>query len=147
MIAMCRIQPILPILLGSLLLAVGTASGESVITVDKTRQKQDASFRQSLPDSEKNDAQTQIEQAADHFDAFALQMPKVINAKLDAFMKHGFHAILMDDAETKSAEEKMIGSLVKGLQAMGDSLSEDLSRPRSARSQEEHPVKKQPKSQ
>jgi len=52
----------------------------------------------------------------------------------------------MDDAETKPAEEKMIGSLVKGLQAMGDSLSEDLSR-LSARSQEEHPVKKQPKNQ
>jgi len=143
LIAMCRIQPIL---LASLLLAVGTASGEPVITVDKTRQKQDAGFRQSLPDPEKNDAQTQIEQAADHFDTFALQMPKVINAKLDAFMKHGFRAILMDDTETKPAEEKMIGSLVKGLQAMGDSLSEDLSRP-SARSQEEHPVKKQPKNQ
>jgi len=84
---MCRIQPIL---LASLLLAVGTTSAEPVITVDKTRQKQDGGFRQSLPDSEKNDAQTQIEQAADHFDAFALQMPKVINAKLNAFMKHGF---------------------------------------------------------
>ena len=143
MIAMCRIQPIL---LASLLLAVGTASGESVITVDKTRQKQDAGFRQSLPDSEKNDAQTQIEQAADHFDAFALQTPKVINAKLDAFMKHGFRAILMDDAETKQAEEKMTDSLVKRLQALGNSLAEDLSQP-NARLQKEHPVKKLPKSQ
>lgn len=140
---MCRI---LPILLASLLLAVGTASGEPVITVDKTRQKQDAGFRQSLPDSEKKDAQIQIEQAADHFDAFALQMPIVIKTKFEAFMKHGFRAVLMDDNESKPAEERMIGSLVKGLQAMGDSLSGDLSRP-SLRSQEEHPVKKQPKSQ
>lgn len=97
-------------------------------------------------DSEKNTEQSQIEQAADQFDAFAWQMPKVIKAKLNAFMKRGFRAILMDDAETKPAEEKMIGSLVKGLQAMGVSLSEDLSRP-NARSQEEHPVKKQPKNQ
>jgi len=103
---MCRIQPILPILFASLLLAVGTASAEPVMTVDKTRQKQDAGFRQSSSDSEKNVAQTQIEQAADHFDAFALQMPKVINAKLDAFMKHGFRAILMDDAETKPSRGK-----------------------------------------
>jgi len=40
----------------------------------------------------------------------------------------------------------MIGEQLRGLQALGDSLSEDLSRP-SARSQEEYPVKKQPKSQ
>ena len=121
---MCRIQAIL---LASLLLAVGTASAEPVITVDKTRQKQNADFSQSSPDSEKNDAQTQIERAADHFDAFALQMPKVFNAKFDAFMKHGFRAILMDDAETKQAEEKMTDSLVKGLKALGNSLAEDLS--------------------
>ena len=69
MIAMCRIQAIL---LASLLLAVGTASAEPVMTVDETRQKQNADFSQSSPDSEKNDAQTQIEWAADHFDAFAL---------------------------------------------------------------------------
>ena len=45
-------------------------------------------------------------------------MPKVFNAKFDAFMKSGFRAILMDDAETKQAEEKMTDSLVKGLKAM-----------------------------
>ncbi len=33
-------------------------------------------------------------------------MPKVFNAKFDAFMKHGFRAILMDNADTKQAEEK-----------------------------------------
>ena len=120
---MCRIQPIL---LASLLLAVGTASAEPMITVDKTRQKQDAGFRQSSPNSEKNDAQTQIEQAADHFDAFALQMPKVINAKLDAFMKHGFRAILMDDNESKPAEERMIQSLTGGLHSIGNALQDDM---------------------
>lgn len=143
MIAMCRIQAIL---LASLLLAVGTASAEPVMTVDETRQKQNADFSQSSPDSEKNDAQTQIEWAADHFDAFALQIPKVFNAKFDAFMKRGFRAILMDDAETKQAAEKMTDSLVKGLKALGNSLAEDLSKP-NARLQEEHPVKKLPKSQ
>lgn len=105
---MCRIQAIL---LASLLLAVGTASAEPVMTIDETRQKQNAGFSQSSPDSEKNDAQTQIERAADHFDAFALQMPKVFNAKFDAFMKSGFRAILIDDNESKPAEERMIQSL------------------------------------
>ncbi|MFA5921940.1 MAG: hypothetical protein WC856_11715 [Methylococcaceae bacterium] len=75
---MYRIQPIL---LASLLLAVGTASAKPVMTVDEIRQKQNVDFSQSSPDSEKNDAQTQIERMADHFDAFALQMPKVFNAK------------------------------------------------------------------
>lgn len=126
------------ILLASLLLAVGTASAEPVMTVDETRQKQNADFSQSSLDSEKNDAQTQIERAADHFDAFALQMP-VFNAKFDAFMKNSFRAILMDNADTKQAEEKMTDSLVKGLKALKNSLSEDLFQP-NARSQEEHSV-------
>ncbi len=39
----------------------------------------------------------------------------------------------------------MTDSLVKRLQALGNSLAEDLSKP-DARLQEEHPVKKLPKS-
>lgn len=115
------------------------------MTVDETRQKQNADFSQSSLDSKKNDAQAQIERAADHFDAFALQMP-VFNAKFDAFMKNGFRAILMDDAETKQAAEKMTDSLVKGLKTLGNSLAEDLSKP-NARLQKGHPVKKLPKGQ
>lgn len=141
---MLRVKMILCV---SLLSYGGMVSAGPVTAVDGTKQKQNAGINnQPSPDSEKNAAQTQIEQAADHFDAFALQIPTVINAKLDAFMKHGFRAILLDDPETKPAEEKMIGSLVKGLQALGNSLSEDLSRS-DTKTEEEIPVKKQPKSQ
>jgi len=77
-------------------------------------------------ESRNNNAQAQIEEAAEQFDSFALLMPKVLNAKLQSFFKHGFKAILLEDPETKPAEEQMIGALIKGLQAMGDSLSEDL---------------------
>ena len=82
----------------------------------------------TLPAPQANDAQTQIEQAADHFDAFSLQLPTVIAAKLDAFRTHGFRAILLDDPETKPAEEAMIDSLANGLKALGNSLEENLSR-------------------
>ncbi len=72
------------------------------------------------------DAQGEIAQAAEHFDAFALLMPSVLNDRLEAFMKHGFKAILLPDNETRPNEERMIDSLVKGLQALGHSLAEDL---------------------
>jgi hypothetical protein len=118
-------------------------SAETVIPI----QNQDATT-QVAPVQPKNDAQTQIEQAADHFDAFALQMPTVINAKLDAFMKNGFRSILLDDPETKPAEEAMIDSLVKGLRAIGDSLSEELTQPKpSAITKHALPDKKQPANQ
>lgn len=136
MIAICRIQAIL---LASLLLAVGTASAEPVITVDKTRQKQNADFCQFRQIPKRIIRKLKLNGREIHFDAFALQMPKVFNAKFDAFMKHGFRAILMDNADTKQAEEKMTDSLVKGLKALKNSLSEDLFQP-NARSQEEHPV-------
>lgn len=76
--------------------------------------------------NQRPNAQTQIAQAAEHFDAFALLMPRVLNAKLEAFMKHGFKAILLPDSETQPNEERMVDSLVKGLQALGNSLSEEL---------------------
>lgn len=76
--------------------------------------------------SRNNNAQTQIEEAAAQFDSFALLMPKVLNAKLQSFLKHGFKAFLLEDPETKPAEEQMIDSLTKGLQALGGSLSADL---------------------
>lgn len=131
-----------------LLVTGGMASADPVITDRQaaTQQKQIDDGNRFTPDSEKNAAQTQIEQAADQFDAFALQMPKVLNARLDSFMKHGFRAFLLEDPETKPTEERMIDSLVKGLQALGNSLSEDLAQPY-AQSQENHPVKKQPKTQ
>jgi hypothetical protein len=131
-----------------LLATGGIVSAEPVITVRQAAmpQKQIDDGNRFPSDSEKNNAQTQIEQAADQFDAFALQMPKVINAKLDSFMKHGFRAFLLEDSETKPAEERMIDSLVKGLQALGHSLSEDLAQP-DAQPHENHPVKKQPKTQ
>lgn len=73
-----------------------------------------------------NNAQTQIEEAAEHFDSFALLMPQVLNSKLQSFLKHGFKVFLLEDPQTKPAEEQMIDSLIKGLQALGNSLSEDL---------------------
>ena len=136
-------HPIKIILFVSLLLYRGMVSAETVIPI----QNQDATT-QVAPVQPKNDAQTQIEQAAVHFDAFALQMPTVINAKLDAFMKNGFRSILLDDPETKPAEEAMIDSLVKGLRAIGDSLSEELTQPKpSAIAKHALPEKKQPANQ
>lgn len=130
------------VLFASLLLYKGMVNADTVYDADEVQQSQAAT--QSANSPQKSDAQTQIEQAADHFDAFALQMPNVITAKLDAFRKHGFRAILLDDPETKPGEEAMIDSLVKGLQAMGNSLSEELSRPKpSPASKVELPAKKQ----
>jgi hypothetical protein len=67
-----------------------------------------------------------MEEASVHFDAFARQIPVVIAAKLNAFRTRGFSAVFLDDPETKPAEEAMIDSLVKGLQALGNALLEDL---------------------
>ena len=111
------------ILFVSLLSYRGMVNAEPVINVVEPQPNANI-----VPAPQANDAQTQIEQAADHFDAFSLQLPKVIAAKLDAFRTHGFRAILLDDPETKPAEEAMIDSLAKGLKALGNSLEEDLSR-------------------
>ncbi len=129
------------ILVLSLLLYRGMVNADNVTELP---QSQNTSVQQLPPDPQKNDAQTQIEQAADHFDAFAFQMPKVIALKLDAFRKHGFRAIFLDDPETKPAEEAMIDSLVKGLQALGNSLAEDLAQT-SAKTQQVNPDNKSPK--
>jgi hypothetical protein len=129
-------------LLVVLLLNGGMVNANSVMTTNEAPSSENTVANQSSPEPKKRDAQTQIEQAADHFDAFTLQMPKVISAKFESFMKHGFRAVFLDDPETKPAEEKMIDSLVKGLQALGNSLSEDLSQPKSISKAEEQPVKK-----
>ena len=75
-----------------------------------------------------SDIEANVEQAAEHFDNFAMQMPGVIGKKLKSVMKHGSKAILMEDSETKAAEEKMIGSLVQGLRHIGDAMAEDMVR-------------------
>lgn len=96
---------------------------------DQTIRDSQSSLKQIQSEQDKNsdnNAQVQIEVAAEHFDAFALLIPRVLNAKLQSFYKHGFKAILLEDPETKPAEEQMIGSLVKGLQALGVSLEIDL---------------------
>ena len=72
-------------------------------------------------------------------------MPKVLNAKLQSFLKHGFKAFLLENPETKPAEEQMIGSLIKGLQALGDSLSEELANNRIH--QESNEIQKKPNRQ
>ena len=130
------------VLFASLLLYGVMVNAETVYDADEVQQSQATTQPTDAP--QKTDAQTQIEQAADHFDAFALQMPNVVAAKLDAFRKRGFRAILLDDPETQPAEEAMIDSLVKGLQAMGSSLSEELSRPKPRTVfKEQLPAKKQ----
>jgi len=109
----------------SLLLYKGMVTADTAGVVE-TPQSQNVTTAQPLPFTQSNDAQAQIEQAADHFDAFALQMPLVIKAKFDAFMKHGFRAILLDDPETKPGEVQMIQSLTDGLHHMGNALEDDM---------------------
>lgn len=75
-----------------------------------------------------SDIEANVEQAAEHFDNFAMQMPGVLGKKLKSVMKHGSKAILMEDSETKAAEEKMIGSLVQGLKHIGDAMAADMVR-------------------
>jgi len=105
-----------------LLLTGGVVRAET----DKTNIKQIGGYAAHSRDPDKTEAQTQIEQAADQFDAFALQMPAVIKDKFSAFMKRGFRAILIDDYETKPAEERMIQSLVNGLHNIGNAIEEDM---------------------
>lgn len=85
----------------------------------------------NAPDSlvrDGSDIEANVEQAAEHFDNFAMQMPGVLGKKLKSVMKHGSKAILMEDSETKAAEEKMIGSLVQGLKHIGDAMAADMVR-------------------
>jgi hypothetical protein len=85
----------------------------------------------NAPDSfvrDGSDIEANVEQAAEHFDNFAMQMPGVLGNKLKSVMKHGSKAILMEDSETKAAEEKMIGSLVQGLKHIGDAMAADMVR-------------------
>lgn len=77
-------------------------------------------------DMPSNNAQAQIEEAAEQFDSFALLMPKVLNAKLQAFLKHGFKAFLLEDPQTKPAEEKMVQSLTGGLRSIGNAFEDDM---------------------
>lgn len=114
------------ILFVSFWLCWGQAHADPVITVSDAQAGQDKAVSLNQPVQDSNTAQTQLEQAADDFDAFALLMPKVVQAKLDAFMTHGLKAILLPDATTQADEEQMIDHLVKGLQALGHSLEEDL---------------------
>jgi hypothetical protein len=81
---------------------------------------------ETVPQPPQNQNKPYMEQAADHFDAFVRQVPIVIAANLNAFRTRGFRAIFLDDPETQPAEEAMIDSLVKGLQALGSALLEDL---------------------
>ena len=107
------------ILFTSLLLYEGMVNAE---TVPQPPQNPNATTTLT---SQPND-KPYMEQAADHFDAFVRQIPIVIAAKLNAFRSRGFRAVFLDDPETKPAEEAMIDSLVKGLQALGSALLEDL---------------------
>ena len=116
------------VLLLSLLVIAGSAAATPLVTErnSKQDQQQQIGFCQFSPDSENNDAQTQIEQASQQFDSFALQMPLVIKAKFEAFMKQGFRAVLMDDSGSKTAEEKMINSLTNGLHDIGGAFESDM---------------------
>ncbi|MBF6650435.1 hypothetical protein [Methylobacter sp. BlB1] len=120
---MCKFK--IPLLL-SCLFCWGLAHAESAIIDSDAQAGQKPAVSLTQPVQDSNAAQTQLEQAADDFDAFALLMPKVVQAKLDAFMTHGLKAILLPDATTQADEEQMIDYLVKGLQALGHSLEEDL---------------------
>ena len=116
------------VLMLSLFVVAGAAAATPLITARNSEQdlEQQIGLSQFSPDSENNDAQTQIEQASQQFDSFALQMPLVIKAKFEAFMKHGFRAVLMEDPETKPAEEKMVRSLTDGLRSIGTALEDDM---------------------
>jgi hypothetical protein len=75
-----------------------------------------------------SEAEANMEQAAESLDDFAMQIPVVIVKKLESVMKHGVKAVIMQDAETQPAEEKMIGSLVDALKGIGDALAADMVR-------------------
>ena len=73
-----------------------------------------------------SEAEASMEQAAESLDDFAMQIPVVIVKKLESVMKHGVKAVIMQDAETQPAEEKMIGCLVGALKGIGDALAADM---------------------
>lgn len=125
---MLSINSVLLLSLLSLLVIAGTAAATPFDTERNSEQDQEQQIGLSrfYPDSESNDAQTQIEQASKQFDSFALQMPLVIKAKFESFMKNGFRAVLMEDPESKPAEEKMIRSLTDGLRNIGTALEDDM---------------------
>jgi DNA-binding ferritin-like protein len=75
-----------------------------------------------------SDIEGNVEQAAEHFDQFAMQIPGVLGRRIQSVMKHGTKAILMEDSASKAAEEEMVDSLVKGLRHIGDALAADMVR-------------------
>ncbi|MDO8845588.1 hypothetical protein [Methylicorpusculum sp.] len=79
----------------------------------------------AAPDSETNQAQNQIERASQQLDFFAMQLPLVIKARIEAFMKKGFRAVLIEDPEAAPAEEKMVRSLTDGLRSIGSAFEDD----------------------
>jgi hypothetical protein len=108
----------------------------------KNAQNQNQSETGNQFDPPGNNAQGEIEQAAESFDAFALLMPKVIKARFQAFMTHGFKAILLPNNETEPNETRMIDALIRGLQALGNSLAQDMP-PKSQPLDEQHSAEKQ----
>lgn len=106
----------------------------------KDGQNQKMSDTGNQVDPPSNSARGEIEQAAESFDAFALLMPKVIKARFQAFMTHGFKAILLPNNETEPNETRMIDALIRGLQALGNSLAQDMPQ-KSQPPAEQHPEK------
>ncbi len=73
-----------------------------------------------------SEAEANMEQAAESLDDFAMQIPGVIVKKLQSVMKYGVKAVIMQDAETQPAEERMIGSLVGAIRGIGDAMAADM---------------------
>lgn len=73
-----------------------------------------------------SDSDAIVEQAAENFDDFAMQIPVVLGLKIQAVAKHGTKAIFMHNTESQPAEDKMIGALVKGLKNIGDAMASDM---------------------
>lgn len=92
----------------------------------KNPQNQNRSDNGNQVDPPSNNAQGEIDQAAESFDSFALLMPKVIKARFQAFMTHGFKAVLLPNNEEEPNETRMIDALIRGLQALGNSLAQDM---------------------
>ncbi len=115
---------------------------DSINSRNKDGQNQKLSETGSQVDPTSNNAQGKIEQAAESFDAFALLMPKVIKARLQAFMTHGFKAILLPNNEADPNETRMIEALIKGLQVLGNSLAQDMPE-KSQPAAEQHVAEKQ----
>lgn len=108
----------------------------------KNAQNQNRSDNGNQIDLPSNNAQGEIEQAAESFDSFALLMPKVIEARFKAFMTHGFKAVLLPNNEEEPNETRMIDALIRGLQALGNSLAQDMPQ-KSQPLDEQHTAEKQ----